>query len=40
LENIATPEWPDPPNFLQDGDLVEVEIEGIGMLKSPVLRNE
>jgi len=29
-----------PPIFLRDGDLVEVEIEGIGMLKNPVVRNK
>jgi 2-keto-4-pentenoate hydratase/2-oxohepta-3-ene-1,7-dioic acid hydratase in catechol pathway len=28
-----------PPIFLQDGDLVEVEIEGIGRLRNPVLRS-
>ena len=28
-----------PPIFLHDGDVVEVEIEGIGMLKNPVVRN-
>ena len=29
-----------PPIYLRDGDLVEVEIEGIGMLKNPVVRNK
>jgi 2-keto-4-pentenoate hydratase/2-oxohepta-3-ene-1,7-dioic acid hydratase in catechol pathway len=29
-----------PPIFLHDGDVAEGEIEGIAMLKSPVLRNE
>lgn len=28
-----------PPIFLQDGDVVEVEIEGIGTLRNPVIRN-
>ena len=28
-----------PPIFLRDGDVVEVEIEGIGTLKNPVIRN-
>ncbi|RPJ22741.1 MAG: FAA hydrolase family protein [Chloroflexi bacterium] len=28
-----------PPIFLQDGDVVEVEIEGIGTLKNPVVHN-
>ena len=27
-----------PPRFLQDGDVVEVEIEGIGILRNPVVR--
>lgn len=26
-----------PPLFLQDGDVVEVEIEGIGQLRNPVV---
>jgi 5-carboxymethyl-2-hydroxymuconate isomerase len=26
----------DPPRFLADGDLVEVEVEGIGRLRNPV----
>jgi len=26
----------DPPRFLQDGDVVEVEIEKLGRLRSPV----
>jgi 2-keto-4-pentenoate hydratase/2-oxohepta-3-ene-1,7-dioic acid hydratase in catechol pathway len=28
-----------PPIFLQNGDVVEVEIEGIGTLRNPVIRN-
>jgi 2-keto-4-pentenoate hydratase/2-oxohepta-3-ene-1,7-dioic acid hydratase in catechol pathway len=28
-----------PPIFLHDGDIVEVEIEGIGKLKNPVIKN-
>jgi 2-keto-4-pentenoate hydratase/2-oxohepta-3-ene-1,7-dioic acid hydratase in catechol pathway len=28
-----------PPVFLRDGDVVEVEIEGIGTLKNPVVHN-
>ena len=28
-----------PPIYLRDGDVVEVEIEGIGMLKNPVVHN-
>jgi hypothetical protein len=28
-----------PPIFLRDGDVVEVEVEGIGMLRNPVIRN-
>ena len=28
-----------PPIFLRDGDVVEVEIEGIGLLRNPVIRN-
>jgi 2-keto-4-pentenoate hydratase/2-oxohepta-3-ene-1,7-dioic acid hydratase in catechol pathway len=28
----------DPPRFLQDGDVVEVEIEGIGILRNVVRR--
>jgi acylpyruvate hydrolase len=28
-----------PPIFLQHGDVVEVEIEGIGTLMNPVIRN-
>jgi 2-keto-4-pentenoate hydratase/2-oxohepta-3-ene-1,7-dioic acid hydratase in catechol pathway len=28
-----------PPVFLRDGDVVEVEIEKIGTLRNPVLRN-
>jgi 2-keto-4-pentenoate hydratase/2-oxohepta-3-ene-1,7-dioic acid hydratase in catechol pathway len=28
-----------PPIFLQDGDVVEVEVEGIGMLRNPVIRS-
>ncbi|MDD2629291.1 MAG: fumarylacetoacetate hydrolase family protein, partial [Limnochordia bacterium] len=27
-----------PPIFLQDGDLVEIEIEGIGVLRNPVVK--
>jgi 2-keto-4-pentenoate hydratase/2-oxohepta-3-ene-1,7-dioic acid hydratase in catechol pathway len=26
----------DPPRFLQPGDVVEIEIEGIGTLRNPV----
>ena len=26
-----------PPLFLQDGDVVEVEIEGIGQLRNPIV---
>lgn len=29
-----------PPVFLRHGDVVEVEIEGIGTLRNPVIRNE
>jgi hypothetical protein len=29
-----------PPIFLNDGDVVEVEIENIGMLRNPVVRNK
>jgi acylpyruvate hydrolase len=29
-----------PPLFLQDGDVVEVEIERIGCLRNPVKRGE
>jgi 2-keto-4-pentenoate hydratase/2-oxohepta-3-ene-1,7-dioic acid hydratase in catechol pathway len=29
-----------PPIFLRHGDVVEVEIEGIGKLRNPVLSNE
>jgi 2-keto-4-pentenoate hydratase/2-oxohepta-3-ene-1,7-dioic acid hydratase in catechol pathway len=28
-----------PPIFLHNGDIVEVEIEGIGTLRNPVVRN-
>jgi 2-keto-4-pentenoate hydratase/2-oxohepta-3-ene-1,7-dioic acid hydratase in catechol pathway len=28
-----------PPLFLRDGDVVEVEVEGIGRLRNPVVRN-
>lgn len=28
-----------PPIFLHDGDIVEVEVEGIGTLRNPVVRN-
>ena len=28
-----------PPIFLRDGDVVEVEVEGIGLLRNPVVRN-
>ncbi|HET6509876.1 MAG TPA: fumarylacetoacetate hydrolase family protein [Baekduia sp.] len=27
----------DPPRFLEDGDVVEVEVEGIGVLRNPVV---
>jgi len=29
-----------PPLYLHDGDVVEVEIEGIGMLRNPVVQNQ
>jgi 2-keto-4-pentenoate hydratase/2-oxohepta-3-ene-1,7-dioic acid hydratase in catechol pathway len=29
-----------PPIFLHDGNVVEVEVEGIGILRNPVLRKE
>jgi len=29
-----------PPIFLRNGDIVEVEIEGIGVLRNPVIRND
>ena len=29
-----------PPLFLQDGDVVEVEIEGIGRIRNPVMRGQ
>jgi acylpyruvate hydrolase len=25
-----------PPEFLRDGDVMEVEIEGVGLLRNPV----
>jgi 2-keto-4-pentenoate hydratase/2-oxohepta-3-ene-1,7-dioic acid hydratase in catechol pathway len=27
-----------PPEYLNDGDIVETEIEGIGMLRNPVVQ--
>jgi len=27
-----------PPVYLEDGDIVEVEIERVGLLRSPVVR--
>lgn len=29
-----------PPRWLQDGDVVEIEIEGVGTLRNPVVRRE
>ncbi|MBM3316445.1 MAG: fumarylacetoacetate hydrolase family protein [Candidatus Eisenbacteria bacterium] len=28
----------DPPLFLQDGDIVEIELQGVGVLRNPVVR--
>jgi len=27
----------DPPKYLKSGDVVEIEIDGIGMLRNPVV---
>jgi 2-keto-4-pentenoate hydratase/2-oxohepta-3-ene-1,7-dioic acid hydratase in catechol pathway len=29
-----------PPVFLKDGDVVEVEIEGLGVLRNPVVQEK
>ena len=30
----------DPPRYLRDGDVVEIEVEGIGVLRNPVRREQ
>jgi acylpyruvate hydrolase len=29
-----------PPRYLQEGDVVEIEVEGVGTLRNPVRREQ
>jgi 2-keto-4-pentenoate hydratase/2-oxohepta-3-ene-1,7-dioic acid hydratase in catechol pathway len=36
-EHLGRPSGSDPPRWLGPGDVVEIEIDGIGLLRSPIV---